>query len=100
MDFRKAIVKTITRDTEYNICTVKFDKEFYCIINNKRYPIVYDITKYRILYSLPSNNKYPEWTKRDIDGAPNKIAFKYWSPIKPNQKVKGKLLNETFILKS
>lgn len=100
MDFKKAIVKAISRDTEYTTALVKYDKELYCIINNMRYPIVYDITNHSILYSLPTNNKYKAWTKRHIDGKPNPIAFKAWSPIKPGQRIKGKIKDNAFQLKS
>lgn len=99
MDFKRAVVKAKHKDTEYKTVRVKYDTEFYCIINSIRYPIILP-THFTVLYSLPINNKHKHWTKKVLDKPTTlDIVYVYWSPIKPNMIVKGKLYNDKFQLK-
>lgn len=70
-------------------------KAFY---KGEYYDLVYDITKYKTVYSLPSNTKYPEWTKKTVDSV-NPAAYLFWSPFKNKAYVKGQILNNSFIIK-
>ena len=70
-------------------------KAFY---KGEYYDLVYDITKYTVVYSLPSNNKHKEWTKKTVKSV-NPQAYLFWSPFKNKAYVKGQILNTNFIVK-
>ena len=100
MDFKQSIIKTVAKDTEYTITKVEYiDDKFYCTINKVQYLIEYDITKYKTLYSLPINDYYEPWAKKKVKDNVKSIANLAWSPIKPKQKIKGKIKDNLFILK-
>ncbi len=77
----------------YNLTLVdvEYDDDFYCIIDNKKYPLLWDSNNTGImyLYSLPTNEVHPAWTcvEADIRYENLDIVFTAWSPIKPKSKV-------------
>jgi len=76
------------------------DNKFYILINNKEYEVVYNIEEYKTLYSLPTNDKHPAYTKRKVSEIKRPDTVKlYWSPLKEGMKVKGNIVNAKFVMK-
>jgi hypothetical protein len=103
MDFVKAFLnqKHNKKDLIGTIKTTVYfrDNEFYVIVDNKEYSIAYHIQNYTTLYSLPSNTAHPAWTKKNVTNvARPDLVIKSWSAFKPNQRVKGIIKNNKFII--
>jgi len=100
MDFVKAILdQSSSNNYLYGVVRYEDDK-FTIIIDSVKYNVVYNIAKFKVLYSLPSNTVHPAWTKRVVKSIPRPdLVAKVWSPIKPNQKVCGTISGTNFIVK-
>ena len=83
----------------YYICRY-VDEQWYVKINAKLVPVyVPDIKTATVLYSLPSNDKHPHWTKKEVK--PNTvtdIAAKYWCALCEGMKVKGYVEQNIFYI--
>jgi hypothetical protein len=99
MDFVKALLDS--NDSIYVSGIAKYENDKFTVtIKNIKYNVVYNIAKFIVLYSLPTNTIHPHWTKRIVKSIPRPdIAAKAWSPIKHNQRIKGTISGTNFILK-
>jgi hypothetical protein len=101
MDFLKVILdqKNNKRDS-YITTVIRYkDDKFVVNIDDKEYEVLYHIQKYNTLYSLPTNNLHPAWTKRTVKSIPRPdIVIKSWSAFKPNQRIKGYISDSKFII--
>lgn len=92
--------KTVEASVPYQIGVVHWLDRYYAKVNGELYPIVYDIEKYKILYSLPTNSQHEEWSKRVVNKVINSIYVNmYWGAFKPKQKVKGIIKDKVFYVK-
>lgn len=78
---------------EFNVIT---SKGIIPKVNNT--DIIYSFAK--VLYTLPENDKHPNWTNKvkSYKGLPShyNIVSNYWSPFKDGMKVKGIIKDDTF----
>ncbi len=68
-------------------------------IGDKYYPISYSLNDVETLYSLPSNDIHPPYTKRTdvkLQGKVKQFVNKHWTPFKEGVTIKGKLTNGIF----
>lgn len=74
---------------------------FYILHEGKRYNVENSLNS-NTLYSLPTNNKQKEWSKKVLQSPIFKdenIVKQYWSKFRPGHLIRGYILNDTFIPK-
>lgn len=102
----KAVVKTkvIDKTTVEGVVFYNSKKDEFKILYNKNsYNVqAYDFDRFSTLYSKPTNKKIDAWTKKidkHIKPEYQSRVSMYWSTLKPNQKVRGNIINGEFIIK-
>jgi hypothetical protein len=100
LNFKDAVVKSGARSEYINATIILQDNILMAKTSTKVLAIKYDLSKCRKVYSLPSNDKHTAWTEKSINKEPNELVLMYWSAFKPNMKVKGKVENNVFIIKT
>lgn len=105
LDFTTGYVKRESKRV-YSVAIVKYNiatNTFHLVRGGKKYKInPFEFDKVKVIYSLPSNDIYEAWTKVKANGL--KVEnFKYiansWATVKPNMKVRGKIVDDKFIIK-
>ena len=79
------------------------DNTFYVEVDNNKIPIFInheDLNKVYHVYAHPNNDKQTPWSikMRHCLTTRTDITIKYWSIIRPKQKVKGKIIDDKFVL--
>jgi hypothetical protein len=59
----------------------------------------WEIGEAKRVYSLPKNEVYPTWTRKELNRKVNIVANKYWSKFKPKLAIQGYILDNKFIVK-
>jgi hypothetical protein len=104
IDFESSIVLPKNKNGFVTGVIVYINNKFFVKFKSVLYKIdnLNDLSNTEYLYSLPDNNKYPEWTKKSIVGKKHHldkdIVFKYWCRFKPGLKIKGIITDDkTFV---
>lgn len=88
-------------DKSFSIIRTEDDGEtFFVNYGGEKVPIKDTAIKTRrILWSKPCNNQHPAWTKRMVSSVQyEEIVNNMWSPICPNLKCRGTVVNNIFVI--
>lgn len=105
IDFTKGIVKSKRIVDNLTSGIVKYDKStdtFVIDVKGVRYQTnAYDFANKKILYAKPVNDAHVDWKKTranlNDESRFNTIA-RFWSCIKDKQVVRGKIVDDVFII--
>lgn len=80
------------------------NNEFKVKVRGKLYDVDgYDFDKSKYVYSKPNNDAYDKWTKLgnniNNDNKAINIIKKVWATLYDGMKVKGKIINDKFIVR-
>lgn len=75
------------------------DKQWYVRVLGNLIPVqIPDISAATVLYSLPTNDKYPAWTKKKVNKGVKPIALTAWATVYDKQRVTGYIKDKKFII--
>lgn len=110
-NIQRGIVRTRSNDKENSgskhIVAILYDNKFYAKSNKKPYEFIpikinqEDLNNVDYIYSNGiTNNQHKPWTikKNSKNGTRLDITIKYWSIVKPRQRIKGIIEDGYFIL--
>lgn len=110
-NIQRGIVRTRSNDKENSgskhIVAIFYDNKFYAKSNKKPYEFIpikinqEDLNNVDYIYSNGiTNNQHKPWTikKNSKNGTRLDITIKYWSIVKPRQRIKGIIEDGYFIL--
>jgi hypothetical protein len=110
-NIQKGIVRTRSNDKENSgskhTVAILYDNKFYAKSNKKPYEFIpikinqEDLNNVDYIYSNGiTNNQHKPWTikKNSKNGTRLDITIKYWSIVKPRQRIKGIIEDGYFIL--
>jgi hypothetical protein len=95
---------TRTRDGLSSGVVQYYRGEFKILANSKLYKVdAYNYDDYKLLYSLPANNKQEDWTSINSGITNDNLNIDriklYWGTLKPNLKVRGIIFKDKFVVK-
>lgn len=110
-NIQRGIVRTRSNDKENSVSkhtvAILYDNKFYAKSNKKPYEFIpikinqEDLNNVDYIYSNGiTNNQHKPWTikKNSKNGTRLDITIKYWSIVKPRQRIKGIIEDGYFIL--
>lgn len=96
MDFKANIVpkKESNKDVNIRATYDSVRKKWYAKFGDEKHPISkhsLEISGAKILYSLPSNDAHPKWTRKDVTNIQNPfLVSKEWSVLREGIALIGK----------
>ncbi len=101
MDFKKKSVRTTVRPRNgLTVGIVEYNNGIFKVnVKDKLYNVNgFDFKNRTTVYSLPNNDKLPNWTIYSANVKPSNyhIVGRYWATIKDKQKLKGNIIDNRF----